>query len=1075
MKGRRAIVFFLIVLLALPGSPAGSLGSVQAANESNMRYYYGQLTGEAQKFYDAMYQMYVQGIFKTGTQDYDLIAGGHLTQEQLAAYEGGSSALLSSMGAARDAFYADYPDIFYVDFSNLSLRVTRDGAGNYHAYLGSGRTDNYFVQGFTSKDQVEAAIREHEAKVAAIVEEARKLSAPEGKSLVEEQIRYVHNSIIQNTSYHLETDCSPGNAGHIATSYGALVKGESLCEGYARAVKTVLDSLGITSVLVQGYYQITETQGELHMWNSVKIDDKWYGVDATADDRVDVQDSTDTYLIADAAVMGKHHRPSGIMSPANFEFTYPELYDIVLSRPVGPSENPGGNIDYKELFNKDGFLVEYKEEEIDGTETGIFRISYNGKGYHKAVEEDHKYMLVRFYQYLPGKDDYEVGNWVYMDPAPFAMPQLDDAVVLPSASSRIIEFALTELPPAGPLYGDNLTVEEINRNWTFQGDESQFLVSTGKLENPKGNFVPSPFARTLTPSNTASLVAGKKYSVKAQFNEKLKQIEGEEVSYTLTSSGWSGVEKSKVENFSWDGDRTFTFDFTPSNMFADNNSLYTFQVTGVIGEGSLKAPDAFQYDARIKSAICAYRSRGYYWNVFGKPTLLENSDLSASGWTDKEGNSIPEGLRNRIAIVASRPDEEQIGQMNGMIGGQVLKSETYDIKLSICKMQVAHTGDSIRISLGFPEGYGPDDEGVTFKAYHFMRNDAGEITGVEEIGCAVTQYGLIITCKSFSPFAVVAVKDDNPSGRTGRTVVLSSSAGGSISGDSIFTLEEGQSRTVTVSAKDGYRLEKVNLAGVDQKLTDNKSMTLEIKYSDLKEKTSIVDASFVSETVYQKESARGESPVIPMVRLMKEPDVPSDNEPSDDESSDNDSSDDGSSDNDSSGDESSDDEDSGDSSPDHENSGESSSGGSSSEQANNNVVSATPAPTSVPAATPAPAASGTPKPVQAQAVTGTGSGSASVKTDDGKETGSGTQKEDETAQEPWIEESYTDLADGSGLIVKQPEDAVENPAQELERMEVLEISYEEERDGLPLGIILVVIFGVGIASVAGTVIWKRYR
>ena len=346
-----------------------------------------------------------------------------------------------------------------------------------------------------------------------------------------------------------------------------------------------------------------------------------------------------------------------------------------------------------------------------------------------------------------------------------------------------------------------------------------------------------------------------------------------------------------------------------------------------------------------------------------------------------------------------------------------------------------------------------------------MRNDAGEITGVEEIGCAVTQYGLIITCKSFSPFAVVAVKDDNPSGRTGRTVVLSSSAGGSISGDSIFTLEEGQSRTVTVSAKDGYRLEKVNLAGVDQKLTDNKSMTLEIKYSDLKEKTSIVDASFVSETVYQKESARGESPVIPMVRLMKEPDVPSDNEPSDDESSDNDSS----------GDESSDDEDSGDSSPDHENSGESSSGGSSSEQANNNVVSATPAPTSVPAATPAPAASGTPKPVQAQAVTGTGSGSASVKTDDGKETGSGTQKEDETAQEPWTEESYTDLADGSGLIVKQPEDAVENPARELERMEVLEISYEEERDGLPLGIILVVIFGVGIASVAGIVIWKRYR
>lgn len=1056
MRRRRAIVFFLVMLLALPGSLAGSFGSVKAANESNMRYYYGQLTGEAQKFYDAMYQMYAQGIFKTGTEDYDLVAGGCVTQEQLAGYEGGSSALLLSMGAARDAFYADYPDIFYVDFSSLSLRVTRDRSGSYHAYLGSGRTDNYFVQGFTSAEQVEQAIREQEAAVAAIVEGAKNLSVSDGQSLVEEQIKYVHNCVIQNTSYHLETDCSPGNAGHIATSYGALVKGESLCEGYARAVKTVLDSLGITSVLVQGYYQITETQGELHMWNYVKVDDKWYGVDATADDRGDVEDSADTYLIADAAVMGKHHRPSGIMSPANFEFTYPELFDTVLNRPAGSSEDPDGNIGYKELFNKDGLLVEYSEEEIDGMETGVFKVSYNGKGYHKAVEEDHKYILVRFYQYMPGKEDYEVGSWVYMDPTPFMLPQRDDAVVLPSANSRLIEFAITELSPAGPMYGDGLTAEEIKRNWTFQGDESQFLTATGQLDNPKGNFVPAPFAVKLTPSNTARLAVGKKYSIKAEFNEKLKQIEGEEVGYTLTCSGWSGAEKSKIENFSWDGDRTVTFDFTPSKMFADNNSLYTLQVTGLIGEGSLKAPSGIEYGARINSAVCAYRSRGYYWNVFGKPTLIENEDLSAAGWTDKEGNSIPEGLRNRIAIVASRPDEEQTSQMNGMIGGQVLKSETYDISLSICKMQVAHTGDSIRISLGFPEGYGPDDEGVTFKAYHFMRNGAGEITGVEEIGCAVTQYGLIITCKSFSPFAVVAVKEDESSENLSRTVVLSSSAGGAISGESVFTLEEGQSRTVTVNARDGYRLEKVNLAGVDQKLTDNKSMTLEIKYSDLKERTNIVDVSFVSETVFQKESARGESPVIPMIRLMKEPDTSSDDKPSDDEPS---------------GDTSSDDGDSNDSSPSGTNPEEFSPGSSSPEQGGNNAASG------AAAATQAPVAESSAAPhAKTASGSGTGAGSSAAKTGSKEETGWKDAKGGENAEEtPTEEESFTELAENAGLVIRQQEDPAEKPAQELDRLEVLEISYEEEPDGLPLGIILAVIFGVGIAAVAGIVIWKQNR
>ena len=32
-----------------------------------------QLKGDAKIFYDAMYEMYVQGIFKTGKQEYDLV------------------------------------------------------------------------------------------------------------------------------------------------------------------------------------------------------------------------------------------------------------------------------------------------------------------------------------------------------------------------------------------------------------------------------------------------------------------------------------------------------------------------------------------------------------------------------------------------------------------------------------------------------------------------------------------------------------------------------------------------------------------------------------------------------------------------------------------------------------------------------------------------------------------------------------------------------------------------------------------------------------------------------------------
>ena len=295
MKQRRAFslvlaIFFSFVFAfsdlgtALYASRLGS--AVKAAEKQEKkfdRYYYEQLPEEAKGFYDAMYNMYVQGILKTGIEDYDLVKNGHVTRGQLEGYANGNTTLLSYMGAARDAFYADYPEIFYVDFSYLSLRVTKKGS-EYCAYLGAGRSDNYFVRGFTSQKEVEAAIAEYEAKVNTIVEGAKKLVPEEGKSLAQQQVKYVHDEIIWHTSYRMENSCKKENVGHIRTAYGALVKGESLCEGYSRAVKAVLDKLEIPCVLVQGGFQRTSDSIEPHMWNYVQIGKEWYGIDATIDE-----------------------------------------------------------------------------------------------------------------------------------------------------------------------------------------------------------------------------------------------------------------------------------------------------------------------------------------------------------------------------------------------------------------------------------------------------------------------------------------------------------------------------------------------------------------------------------------------------------------------------------------------------------------------------------------------------------------------------------------------------------------------------------------------------------------------
>ncbi|MCI8899887.1 MAG: hypothetical protein HFH76_04525 [Lachnospiraceae bacterium] len=871
MRRTRIFAVMLALLLVLPYGMAGAGGSVYAANTNASRYYYSQLKGDAKIIYDAMYEMYVQGIFKTGTQEYDLVEKGYMTSEQAARYETDKDELLRQYGAARDAFYADYPDIFYVDFSNLSVSMSKSG-DVYKVVLGIGRTENYFVEGFADTQQVERAEKEQDARISEIVKGAKGNS-----SSVREQVAYVYNAIIDNTEYRLDTNCDAGNAGHVRTSYGALVKGQSLCEGYARAVKTVLDAMGINSVLVQGNYRAPDGSDNLHMWNYVQIDGKWYGVDATAGDGMKGTVDSGKYLLADRSVMDANHKPDGVMSGSGFRFTYPQL-----SGPEGGSEgeepepdtgNTDGDTDedgYEKRFDKEGLLVQYRNGTESEGAVGVFKVSYKGMGYQNAVDREGVYMLARFYQYMPGTGEYEVGSWGYADPKPFMMPQHADALLLANGNSRYIEFAVTKKAPAGPLYGDDLTAEELEKNWKFQGTEADFIVSTGKLDNPKGTFVPSPFARKLTPNNTSFISCGKKYHITAVFNEQLVEINGQKAGYKVTvKNGWSAEENSKIENFTWDGDRTVEFDFTPSDQLADNYADYTFQITGLQGIGSLKAPDSFIYSAKIKISICAHRNEGIYLNLGAKPKLLEPMDIFCGDWVN-ENNQKLRDVKN-IVLTASKPEvvvesdpAKQSGEMLEKIEGKlpdectIVKSATYDLKLMTCNENILSTGSSVRLHIGFPEGFGPENAGVSYKAYHFTRDKNGTITGVEELDCIVTDKGLIVTCYSFSPFAVVALKGEPEADTISQKLLIMNTEGGDAvfqedKNNKICTIsEKGQKRTIAIDAKEGYRISGLYLNNIALKVTDSKSMKYTVKSEDLKGGGNILDVVFVKDNPKQE-------------------------------------------------------------------------------------------------------------------------------------------------------------------------------------------------------------------------------
>ncbi len=875
MKMKRTASLLMAMLLTLLTGICGFSDTTYAAGRESIAiaasareeglggYYYKQLPDEAKDLYLAMYNMYEQGILKTGTGDYDLVANGHVTQEQLDGYANGNMTLLSYMGAARDAFYADYPEIFYVDFSLLTLRVTQ-AAGKYCAYLGPGRKDNYYTYGFTGKEDVEAALAEYNGRMDEILNGAKELTPDDGKSMEEKKIKYVHDEIVWHTSYRLENTCTKGNGGHIRTVYGALVKGESLCEGYARAIKAVLDKMGIPCVLVQGGYQSKEGSLEPHMWNYVQVGDEWYGLDATMDDPISLlpgENGVDglersDYLIVGGDVMDKRHVPDGVMSEANFEFAYPQI--------------AGKGLLFDEIFNSNGLKVQYNEGAIEGgVQTGVYKVSYNGMGAEKTIESG-KYMLMKETKYYPNTNRWEHGRWAYILPDVYMMKDTAEEAEISVAGSEYVEFAITSKAPGNYITDEGGSLE----NLSFHGDPLLFDAYTEVLFNPSGTYTPPPYVKKATPSNTARVIIGKTHHMTVQYDEILRLAEGATeagIHVSVPRQDSTALEHCKVENVKWNGTDTMEFDFTPSVMWLDDTVSYVFETTGLIGVDSEKAPKSISYTAAYQKSICAFRSQGYYINLFGRPQLLENSDLSQKNleeWKTESGEGVTPDMVTGLTLVTTSPSHTETDTMNGLIENtfpqdNVLKSETYNISLITCNQNIVSLGDSVRLSVGFPKGYGPDDEGVTFKAYHFKKNKYGEIMYVEEVPCVITRYGLVITCKSFSPFAIVAVEDDGKNQQVSKSVILSQSQGGRITGaESILTLKAGESRTLKIEADQGYVIDSIIAGGKYQTITDKKSMTINAAYSGLSD-GDIIEAQFVAETVREKEESRGESVVTP--------------------------------------------------------------------------------------------------------------------------------------------------------------------------------------------------------------------
>lgn len=208
------------------------------------------------------------------------------TFDDLLHQENGEAVLNDSFQLAINALNFDHPDLFYLDVSKIYLLTkitTKLWVTTYEVEIGSSQGQNYLNETFASKEEVNHAINRLE-------QEKQKIKG-NLKGSMENQIKIVHDYLVDNLDY--DSTLSKEN---IYNLYGALINRSTVCEGYARSFKYLMDDLGIPCLIACGTAVNSTGDIENHAWNYIRLKGEWYAIDVTWDDPI----------IVGNGVVGKH-------------------------------------------------------------------------------------------------------------------------------------------------------------------------------------------------------------------------------------------------------------------------------------------------------------------------------------------------------------------------------------------------------------------------------------------------------------------------------------------------------------------------------------------------------------------------------------------------------------------------------------------------------------------------------------------------------------------------------------------------------------------------------------------------
>lgn len=151
------------------------------------------------------------------------------------------------------AVYNDHPELFFME------------TAYYCKYRRNGQCAEIDLSFNSTAQDIAASRAEFEGRAAQITAGAGGFSDNYNKE------KYVHDVLADRISYNTGAEMNQ-------SAYSALVNGQTVCAGYARAFQYIMQQLGIPCYYCTGY------AGESHAWNIIALDDGYYNVDVTWDD-----------------------------------------------------------------------------------------------------------------------------------------------------------------------------------------------------------------------------------------------------------------------------------------------------------------------------------------------------------------------------------------------------------------------------------------------------------------------------------------------------------------------------------------------------------------------------------------------------------------------------------------------------------------------------------------------------------------------------------------------------------------------------------------------------------------------